>query len=138
MNKALTADQIDIIFSRLEPWLKMGLSVNKSCLQEGIPRSTVYDLIREDEVFAEKITRARNYLSIITSDILTSAMFALAGKVKKRIPLKASEFAFAQWFALNSNMTFEEYGERKNVTTETPEERIRRTKQLIEEAVSKV
>lgn len=132
-NPALTTEEIEIIFTRLNPWLQTGLSINKSCQRAEVPPSTVYDLIKENALFAEKVNTARNQVAFDTNDVLTFALKMVAGKVRSGESLGKGEIAFVQWFALNNNLTIEEYGERKNLVVESPEDRIKRLDTAAEE-----
>lgn len=43
-KKPLVDEEVDLIFRKLEPYLKKGLSLHKACLEAQIPKSTAYDL----------------------------------------------------------------------------------------------
>lgn len=133
-----SAEQKDLFLRKLEPYLKAGLSVNKACLEVKIPKSTVYDLIQGDEEFSERIQLFGNYPSILTSTIISRELTRIHNKVEHYIPPSQQDLKFVQWIALNSNLCAEEFGERTHVSTESPEESIRRTRQLIDEAVAKM
>ncbi len=71
---ALTQEQIDEVFRKIEPYLKTGVSLNKACLSAGIAKSTAYDLYRENESFAEKVDTARNYCSILANSVFLKSL----------------------------------------------------------------
>ena len=52
-KKPLVDEEVNLIFRKLEPFLKKGMSLHKTCLEAQIPKSTAYDLYREYEEFAE-------------------------------------------------------------------------------------
>ena len=64
-NVANNSDKTDEIFRKVEPFLKCGLSLHKACLQAQIPKSTVYDLYKKNNID----TKRRN------TDILAAAFF---------------------------------------------------------------
>ena len=47
----LSDKEIDLIFRKLEPYLRVGLSLHAAALKADIPKSTVYDLYAENEEF---------------------------------------------------------------------------------------
>lgn len=49
---SLSQKKIEDIFRKLEPYLRCGVSVHRACQEAKIPKSTVYDLIRENSEFA--------------------------------------------------------------------------------------
>lgn len=63
-------EEVDLIFRKLEPYLKKGLSLHKACIEGQIPKSTAYDLYNEYDEFAERIDAAKNYFSVLVSDII--------------------------------------------------------------------
>ena len=106
---ALKDEEKDVIFRKLEPYLKSGLSINKACLKVQIPKSTIYDLCCDDSQFAEKIDTAKSYYSVLVSSIITKELERIAQNQSKG-KLKGEELRFIQWVAVNSNHTREEYG----------------------------
>ncbi len=55
---ALSDKKIDIIFRKLEPYLRIGLSLHAACNRGEVPKSTVYDLYKENREFAEIVDAA--------------------------------------------------------------------------------
>ena len=45
----LSNKQKDLIFHKVEPYLKAGLSLHKACLQAQLPPSTIYDHYSENK-----------------------------------------------------------------------------------------
>lgn len=111
---ALSNKQKDLIFHKVEPYLKAGLSLNKACKQAQLPPSTVYDLYSENREFAERIDIAKNYYSVLVSSIITNLLEAIYKKQNKspKNKLTSEEIRFIQWVALNSHATKEEFGAR--------------------------
>lgn len=111
---ALSNKQRDLIFHKVEPYLKAGLGLHKACLQVQLPPSTVYDLYSENDDFAEKVDIAKNYYSVLVSSVITSLLEAIYKKQKRssKNKLNSEEIRFIQWVALNSHATKEEFGAR--------------------------
>lgn len=134
----VSEEEKEAYFRKLEPYLKMGLSINKSCLEANIPKSTIYDIIQYDADFAERIKKAQQYTSIIVSSAIVNQILSIAQKQnpkegEKKIPLTRDEIEFLKWYALNSNITRGEFGERKDVGLIDPESEIRRLVGLIDD-----
>jgi hypothetical protein len=127
----------EAIFQKLKPYLQTGLSVNKACLEAQIPKSTVYDLIQNDDEFSEKISRAQQYLAIIYSNAIVTRLHGIIKKQNEGKILDVSDNIFLQWFGTRSRITREEFGERQDISLFDPETEIQRVKKLIEEASAK-
>ncbi|MBP9817483.1 hypothetical protein KBC75_01845 [Candidatus Shapirobacteria bacterium] len=107
----ISQNEIDIIFRKLEPYIKTGLSLNKACLVANVPKSTVYDLYNENADFAERIDTAKNYLSVITSDIFFSEIERIRNDQNKHKQIDRDDLRLVQWFALNHKINREEFGD---------------------------
>lgn len=121
-KKPLVDGEVDLIFRKLEPYLKRGLSLHKACLEAQIPKSTAYDLYQEYDEFAERIDACKNYHSLLIGDVFTKELERIAKKQNKGENLSISEVKFVQWVALNGRATKEEYG-RKDIPVMPAEER---------------
>lgn len=106
----LSQDDINIIFHKLDPYLRTGISLNKSCLMADVPKSTVYDLYKENLQFAEKIDTSKNYLSITTSSIFYTEIERVKSLQLKNKTINKEDLRFIQWFALNHKSNYEEFG----------------------------
>jgi predicted nucleotidyltransferase len=90
-GKEYTPEQIDSIFAKLEPFLKLGMSLHKSVIQyneilakdrkkdpelkeENIKYRTIARYVKENEHLAEKVEAWGNYLEIISKDIIKGAL----------------------------------------------------------------
>ncbi len=135
---SISIEQKESFFRKLEPYLKIGLSVNKACLQAKIPKSTIYDLIHSDEKFAEKIATCKQYVSVLVSDTLVSDLTRISDYMKSGKKLGDEDFKRVAWFALNSGLTKEEFGNRVSVEYFDPEVEIRRIMKLIDDKVDEV
>lgn len=135
---ALTADEIDVIFRKLEPYLRSGLSVHKACLESGVPKSTVYDLMEENTIFAEKIETAKQFMSIAISNVVMEKLRKILRRqeLTKDDPNKdidKDDLEYIKWLALNSKSTKGEFGARTELMFD-PMVEIRKLNKRIEEA----
>ena len=121
-RKPLVDEEVDLIFRKLEPYLKKGLSLNKACLEAQIPKSTAYDLYREYDEFAERIDACKNYHSLLVGDVFTRELEKIVEKQNQGENLSVSDVKFVQWVALNGKATKDEYG-RKDIPIMPEEER---------------
>ncbi len=108
----LTQEEIDTTFRKLDPYLKTGVSLNKACLMADIPKSTVYDLYRENLQFAEKIDTSKNYLSIVTSNIFYTEIERIKNSQLNNSSINKNDLNLIQWFALNHKSNSEEFGKQ--------------------------
>jgi hypothetical protein len=135
------------ILHKLEPYLKGGLSVSKAILEAGVPNSTFYKLMGEDEGFREKINQYRNFTAILLNNAIVTELQTIIRKQtgytddkgKKHPPekLKKEDREFLWKFALNSNFTKDMFGERKDVNLFDPEAEIQKVKGILEEQTTK-
>jgi len=134
---------------KLEPFLKSGLSMRKALKEAQIPRSTFYDIMDRDPEFSDQIERHRQFLSIMLNnavvkhlqDIIAIQNTPLTEEQKKAglkvQPMAKEDVDFLKWFATNSNLTREEYGERKEVSTFDPEAELNKVAKFIRESTTK-
>lgn len=106
----ISQKELDLIFHKLEPYLKNGLSLNKACIQAKIPKSTVYQIYQKNVEFMEKIDACRNYHAVLATSVLTTELERISTKQKNGDKLGSDEIKFVQWIALNNNSLKEEYG----------------------------
>lgn len=95
-KKPLVDEEVDLIFRKLEPYLKKGLSLNKACIEAQIPKSTAYDLYKEYDKFAEKIDSCKHYHSLLIGDVVTKELEKIAEKQNKGQNLSIQEIKFIQ------------------------------------------
>lgn len=133
-----TPEEIDVIFRKIEPYLKAGLSLNKACQRAEISKSVAYQLYEDDASFAEKIDTAKNHLSALLSDMFYVLLAQIAERIKNKEKLEKDEVDFMKWFATNSKSTKEEFGERKELEVIDPQKEIQRLMAIIEEDEKKV
>lgn len=125
------------MLSKLEPYLKSGFSVRKALIETGISNATFYRLMDRDERFREQINRFRQFVSVLLNNSIVRQLQDIIQKQNGKIPLNDKDISFLQWFATNSNLTREEFGERKDIGIYDPEVEIQKLNKLIEEATKK-
>jgi len=141
----ITEEEKKEIVSKLEPYLKSGLSVSKSLLEAGVSKASFYRLMNDDEQFRDKIDQFRNFTAVLLNNAIISELQVIfkkqqgykdprTGKMIPPAPLKKDDREFLWKYALTSNLTRGEYGERKEVQTFDPEAELQKIKGLIEEA----
>lgn len=126
--------------SKIEPYLKSGLSIRMSVMEAHISRATFYRLMQEDDHFRDQIDHFRNFVSVLVNNALVRELMTIVdkqrGNPEKNIqpqPLSKDDKRFLWKFVLSSNLCKEEYGRREQVSTFDPEEEIQRIRQLIED-----
>lgn len=145
---AITEEEKRDIVSKLEPYLKSGLSISKALLEAGVARTTFYRLMDEDEKFRDKIGQFRNFTAVLLNNAIVGELQAIIKKqngwtdpkTKKVHPpekLKKEDREFLWKFALTSNLTKGEFGERKDVNLFDPEAEIQKIKGIIDESTTK-
>jgi len=100
------------IAHKLEPYLKMGLSVKNACRQSGVPSSTVYKYLQADEGFMDQITGFQQYYSVLVSKSIMAVMLLISEKQDRRQALSRDDLRFLMWIATHSNQTREEFDHR--------------------------
>jgi hypothetical protein len=133
----ITEEQKKEMLQKLEAFLKSGLSVRKALREAQVPNSSFYKLMERDEGFREQINRFRQFLSVVFNNTVIRYLRAIIEKQNDGEELTKEDVEFLKWFATNSNLTKEEYGERKDIGLYDPEAEIRRIAGLIDEASAK-
>lgn len=140
----ISQEQKQTMLLKLEPYLKIGLSVRKACLQSGVPRANFYKCIEEDEEFRYQIERFQQFISVLVNSAIVRELQVIVEKqngneVKGIKPqfLNKDDIKFLWTFVLNSNLTKEEWGRRENVSLFDPEAEIQKVKAILEEATTK-
>lgn len=105
---SLTAQQA--LVHKIEPYLKAGLSIRNACLESGVPRSTLYKLMDEDEEIMDQIRRFQNYLNILTVSAVAKHLFGIGVRQQQGSTLDVEDIKFLQWFATHSKSCKEEFG----------------------------
>lgn len=94
---------IENVLQKLEPYVKSGLSVRKSCNVCGIPESSFYHFAKKYPWFLERIELFQTYQSVLLSNIFHQKLEQLHHKfVVEGIEPTKQEWRFMQWFALNA------------------------------------
>lgn len=140
-NQPITQEEKDRIVHQIEPYLKSGLSIRKACLEARIPKSTFYKLMDQDEDFRDKIETFKNFVPVLLNSVILRELQAIVekqnGNEAKGIRpqrLDSTDIGFLKWFATTSNLTKEEWGERKDINLFDPEVEIQKVKRMIEES----
>lgn len=137
MNQTIGRPQIsdtdkDLLFRKLEPYLHSGISLRKACREAKINRAWIYTLIQRDDIFADQIAQAKEYLGIYFSIFIYKIVSEYCYKILSGKLLKSEELDFLKWFALHAKATSEEFGQRINTgTTIDTEMEFRRFKQIL-------
>jgi len=136
----------NLLLTKIEPYLKTGLSVNKALGEAQVANSEFYRYMSDDEDFRERINAYRNFTPILLNNAIIKHLQDIiqrqngytdkSGKKVEAEKLRKDDIAFLQWFALNNNLTKGEYGERKSIDLFDPEAEIQKVKSLIDEMAS--
>ena len=132
-----TEEEKQTMLLKLEPYLKSGLSVRKALLQSQISNTTFYAIMDRDAQFREQINIFRQFIPIMLNSSIVTYLQAIIKKQNDKVELTKDDLNFLKWFALNSNVTKGEYGERKEVGLYDPEAEIQRIAGLIDEVAEK-
>ena len=137
----LSEEDKNEILRKLEPYLKSGLSLRKSIIEAGIASTTFYKYKSEDPSFRSKIEGFQQYLSVLLNSSLIKHLHQLVrkqagyqdtdGTVVPPRTLNGNDLAFLEWFALNSNLTKEEFGNRSATIAFDPEAELQKMKDMI-------
>lgn len=130
----LTKELKERIVHRIEPYLKSGLSIHTACLQAGIPRSTLYKIMEENEYLRDRVDRSRQFFSVAVSSIVARKLHAVLLKQQAGEEIVGEDLEFIKWLALNSTHCREEFGKvsRKALNFD-PELELQRLNSLIDE-----
>ena len=128
-----TEEEKKEVLQKLEPYLKTGLSVRKALIEAQVNNSKFYRMMERDDGFREQINRFRQFISILLTNSVVRQLQDIVQKQNSKIPLTDKDISFLQWFAVNSKLTREEFGERKEVGLFDPEAEIQRLAHLLDE-----
>lgn len=109
-KKPLSLIAQQALVHKIEPYLKAGLSIRTACLESGVPRSTLYKLMDEDEEIMDQIQRFQNYLNVLTVSAVARHLFGIGTKQQRGSALNEEDVKFLQWFATHSKHCKEEFG----------------------------
>ena len=68
---------IEDYLAKMQPFLQLGLSLYKSCVQADVPYRTVLDYYNSDDSFRQRVDRARN-------DMVTTSRRALYNEIQEK------------------------------------------------------
>ncbi len=140
----ISQEQKQEMLSKLEPYLKIGLSIRKACIQAGIPRANFYKCNEEDEEFRYQIERFQQFLSVLVNNAIVRELQVIVEKqngneatgIRPQF-LNKDDIKFLWKFVLNSNLTKEEWGRRENVSSFDPEVEIQKVKAIMIESTTR-
>ena len=127
----------EAMLPKIEPYLKSGLSVRKSLVEAKIANSEFYRMMEEDEIFREQIDLFRQFVAVLANSSIVKHLQDIIKKQSVGQSLTKEDISFLQWFVMNSNLTKDEFGERKNISLFDPEAEIQRVKGILEEKATK-
>ncbi len=107
---SLSDKETDLIFRKLEPYLRVGLSLHAAALKSDVPKSTVYDLYDENKEFAEIIDATKQYFTVTVNDAIALELKEITDKQSINVPISIDDRRFLQWLALNNKQMREYYG----------------------------
>lgn len=126
----------DLLVTKIEPYLKSGISINKALREAKIANSEFYKYMAEDEFFGEKIERFKQYTSILINSVLVNHLHFIIRKQNRGEQLTQENVAFLFWFAINNNLMFEEYGNRPAISPFDPEAELQKMEEMIANELS--
>lgn len=142
LTDAQKTERKEYLLSKLEPYLKSGLSINKALGEAQIFNSEFYKYMKEDRLFGEKIAKYRQYISVLANHIIVTELLRIVEKQNgneaknvKPQSLEKDDIAFLWWYALNANVCREEWGRRQSVASFDPEFELQRIRKLIDVSV---
>lgn len=131
------------VVQKIEPYLKSGLSVHKALREAKIVKSEFYEFMSSDEDFRDTIDTFRQFTAVLLNNAIVSELQTIikkqngykdpkTGKDIRPQKLSKEDKEFLWKFALNSNITKQEWGERKDVNLFDPEAEIQKIKGMLE------
>jgi hypothetical protein len=123
----------DEILSKLEPYLKSGLSLNKALRETKIANSEFYKYLNEDELFGEEVSKFKQYISVLVQTaIFRELLYIVHSQSHKSYECTNEERQFIMNFALRSNLTKEEFGRLQKNSDINPEQEIQKLKYILQ------
>ena len=131
------AQRKEYLLQKIEPYLKIGLSVKKALREAKIHNSEFYKYMAEDEFFRDEVARFRQFISVLVNNALVHELINIVNKQNHNEPLSKDDCKFLWWFALNSNLCREEWGRRQSINLYDPEMEIQKVRSMLEEGTTK-
>src|SRR5258708_599843 len=113
------------MLSKLEPYLKSGLSLRRSLIETGIVPATFYHIKQTDPSFESKIALFQQYLPVLYNSTIVKHLHYIVrkqtgfteadGTIVPPKKLNKDDLSFMFWFGMNSKLTKGEYGNRAAV-----------------------
>lgn len=135
-------EQKEAMLSKLEPYLKSGLSLRQSLIETGIAPATFYRIKQADPGFESKIALFQQYIPVLYNSSIVKHLHYIVrkqagykeadGTVVPPEKLNKDDLSFMFWFGTNSNLTKNEFGNRAAVDTFDPELELQKMKEMID------
>lgn len=109
-TQKLSIHEQQALVSRVEPFLKGGLSIRKACLASGVSRATLYRIMENDNGVRDQINRFQDFLSLLTMIVVSRQLFGIKVKQDLNQKLEWTDLKFVMWFATHSRHCSEEFG----------------------------
>jgi hypothetical protein len=112
-----------LIFQKLQPYLVRGLSLHKSCISAGIPKSTAYLLYKNNDEFMENVERAKMFIELMIRDYNYRRLVDIHERITKGEKISKQDDKFVEWLALHEPSCADMFGSRTVVfeVTQLPE-----------------
>lgn len=139
---AYSKEDLLAIVTKMRPYLRAGLSLQKACIGAEIQRNVVYEYMERYSWFGDMIRAEQKYMAITVSQ--TNAM--LVGQIRQKIQhnqeitdgmkkgklvrITHDELEFLKWYSSTAQTTKEEFSPRADVNVVDPELEIQRLKKL--------
>jgi hypothetical protein len=117
-GNALTPEEQDEIFVKLQPYLQRGHKLWRCIVFAGLTsrKDAIYKYYNERGTFYEKIEASMGFFAKIIGEINSVALMQIYEKAQNKQPLFKEELDFASRLAMTHTSTREEYNDRKEVT----------------------
>ncbi len=109
-NQPFTKEQADLMVSKLEPYLRSGLSIRIACLQSGVSRATLYRMMKKSRYLRDQIRAFQTYISLITSTVIAKQLYRIYARQQAGFEIDWKDLQFVMWVATNSIHCKEEFG----------------------------
>ncbi len=129
-------DKKSILVSRLQPYLKAGLSIRKAALEAQISRATFYRYMNENQEFREQIEHYCNFNAIMLNNALFKQLLQIIEKQNGSTntpaqKLSRDDIKFLKWYVRHTKTCREEYGRPKTHNTFDPNFEIQKLHNLL-------
>src|SRR3989344_1771479 len=85
------AQRKEYLLQKIEPYLKIGLSVKKALREAKIHNSEFYKYMAEDEFFRDEVARFRQFISVLVNNALVHELINIVNKQNHNEPLSKDD-----------------------------------------------